>query len=197
MRLLNECLLQRAIEHWMAVVGGFHRDIISCVLAWRGVRCGATEASQRQRRTPVLVGVSDVYPRLRAVFLLTFCPSLYPGYDMNFRTPCAMCDPANGIEAFAFCTDFDCPRPSIMCDAVEEVHIHRGSKRGHDILATLWARVVWFAVGLTNFLHNCFVYITGIRKVVCISSPHPTSASALPCKVYETRIWRLFIYSLL
>jgi len=29
----------------MAVAEGFHRDVISCQLAWRGVRHGAAEAN--------------------------------------------------------------------------------------------------------------------------------------------------------
>ena len=49
-------------ECWfMAVVAGFHCDVISCQLARRGVRCGR---GQRQRRIPARVGVvtQSVWP---------------------------------------------------------------------------------------------------------------------------------------
>jgi len=46
---------------FMAVVAGFHCDVISCQLARRGVRCGR---GQRQRRIPARVGVvtQSVWP---------------------------------------------------------------------------------------------------------------------------------------
>ena len=47
MPVLHECRMRRPVsEYWlMVVVVGFHCDIISCELARRGLRRGATEAS--------------------------------------------------------------------------------------------------------------------------------------------------------
>jgi len=58
-RSVQKCLLDEYLRRPMvAVVVGFHCDVVSCELARRGVRCCEAEAGQQQRRSTTRVGVA-------------------------------------------------------------------------------------------------------------------------------------------